>query len=255
MAKDVEIIRQCLKKHPEPLPRSIWKPLYNLPQVRTPYEQQCHLLRRCSRVAVVDTPYALGLDRAMRALLLLDTRPRYLTPQFREGYAAGLRILLDGPTLLVHESWFDFRKGHDGVSCHLTETTSTKDFNSELFSCDHVAMEWYRLLLNELLNRAGPNRIELEEVARSLHAKAGQNLRDMPTSVAITQGDQPREIKVSWVDSVGAKAYKLHGLDLQCRVTLHLNNATCKLKREDLLASEGLSAPFELLASFLSQLK
>jgi hypothetical protein len=175
----------------------------------------------------------------MSAILLVDTRTRDLTLSCRKGDTAGLGLLLDGRVLLIHESWFDFRRCHDGVSCQLTETASVKDFNSELFSCDHVVIEWYRLVLNELLNRAGPNRIELEEVTRSLHAKVSQNLRSMPTRVAITQGVQPREIKVSWVDSVGAKAFKLYGLDLKCRITLHLNNATCGQRKKDLLAPEG----------------
>jgi len=175
----------------------------------------------------------------MRAVLFLDIRTKDLTISFKKGNTAGLNLLLDGSELLIHERWLDFYKCHDGVSCPLTETPSTMDFNKELFSCDHVVIEWYGFVLNELLNRAGPNRIELEEVTRSLHVKVSENLRNMPTRVEVAQGDEPQEIRVSWVDSAGVRAFELHRLDLECRITLHLDNITCQKRKTDLLAPEG----------------
>jgi hypothetical protein len=217
-------------KEPLQLPSSIWVPLRRYKLVRTPQEQQYHLLHNAPVAVVLETPYSAGLKRALSAALALNSKTRDLRFVFKGGDTGNLNLLIDGSDLLIHEDWLDFKASHQAAPCWLSTLASTQEVNIETFSCDHIINDLYNLVLNEFKSDVG--------MACSLRLKVSESLREMPRKVEIAQGPDTGEIEVSWVDAAGEIASKLHGLNVKCRITLH-RESTCSQKKSELLASAG----------------
>jgi hypothetical protein len=172
----------------------------------------------------------------LRAALASDERTKHLNILFKGGDNVDLDLLLDDLDVLIHDRWLDFYASHDRHPCSLSRQASSKDYNTETFTCDYIVNYLYGLLLDQLM----PGSIYVGETGTkgTLCAKVEQNLKEMPRKLEIVLGSQPQEIKVSWVDIAGA-VNSLYGLDLECRITLHLENNICRKYEEELLAPES----------------
>jgi hypothetical protein len=215
------------------LPDSIWVPLRKYKLIRTPQEQQYHLLHNAAIAIVKVTAYSIGVKRGLSAALALDVRTRDLKLVFKTGYTADLDLLLDKSDLLIHEKWLDFGASHDGADCWLSSLASASGIKIDTFSCDHIVTNLYGLVLNELDSRDGG----LAADEKSLNLKVSERLREMPRKIEIAPGQEAGEIEVSWVDAASDMASRLHGLNVKGRITLH-RERTCSEKKFELLTSE-----------------
>lgn len=221
-------------KEPVQLLNPIWHPLHKYGLVRTPREEQCHLLCNASKVFVPETPYVADFMRALHAVLLLDERTQPFKPSFRSGHTAGLDLLLINTDLLIHERCLDFNQWHAKTPCRLSSQASTVNIDINTFSCNHIVTDLYNLLLIELQNRPGSDCSQ----DSLLRLKVSQNLDEMPRKIEIAQGPEVGEIQVSWVDGASDAAFRLNGLDIKGRVILH-RKSTCFNKMKDLLSTQG----------------
>lgn len=185
-----------------------------------------------------ETLYSLGVRRALSAALAVDNRTRELSLTFRSGYTAGLDLLIDGSNLLIHERCLDFYGSHDTNPCRLASMASTHEVKIETFSCDHIVMDLYELILDELTKEPGSNSGEAMPSRSSLYLQVSESMMEMPRKVEIAQGPKTGEIEVSWVDFASDIASRLHGLNIKGRVILH-RERTCPNKRFELLATQG----------------
>jgi hypothetical protein len=246
--KDVELIRKSLKREPVQLSSFIWEPLRRYGLVRTPQEQQYHLLRNAPVANVTETLYSLGVRRTLSAALAVDKRTRELSLEFRSGYTAGLDLLIDGSHLLIHERCLDFYASHDTNPCRLASLASGRVIKIETFSCDHIVMDLYELILDELTEEPESNGGEPAPSRSSLYLQVSESMREMPRKIEIAQGPNTGEIEVTWVDFASDMASRLHGLNIKGRVILH-RESTCSRKRFELLTPQGRQGLLDALHS------
>ncbi|KAH7377556.1 hypothetical protein BKA64DRAFT_254172 [Cadophora sp. MPI-SDFR-AT-0126] len=235
--RDVEIIRRSLKKRPEQLISQVWDPLRKYGLVRTPREQQCYLLNQAPRTQSPPTAYSLGVERALKAALAMDSRTKELNLIFKSGIKTDLDLLLDGRDLQINDKWLDFENGHRRAPCWLSRQAGRECFDADHFSCDHIVRDLYELVLGELKRHGNVGSEKLSESNRSLHQRLCESFRQMPIMVESKAGTVSETIAVSWTDLDGDVLARLYGLDPKFRVTLH-RESTCSSKRNDLILSE-----------------
>ncbi|PVH72999.1 hypothetical protein DL98DRAFT_576490 [Cadophora sp. DSE1049] len=233
-ADDVEIIRSSLKRRPEQLTSPVWDPLRKYGLVRTPREQQCYLLNQAPRTQSRGTTYSLGVERALRAALALDSRTKDLNLIFKSGAKTDLDLLLDGCDLQINDKWLDFKNSHRLAPCRLSRQAYREYSNADHFSCDHIVTDLYELVLDELKRHDEIDSNESSESDSSLYQRLCEQLRQMPVMVESRVGTSSEMIVVSWTDLDGDVLSRLYGLDPKCRVTLH-RESTCSNRRDDLL--------------------
>lgn len=185
------------------------------------------------------------VKRALRASLCLDTRTKDLELVFKDGTAAELDLLLDGMKLMINEKWLDFDASHENVPCWLSRLSSTAGFSGDTFSCDHVITDLYDMVLMEVDKDRREKHGAVEEDGL-LRLRLVENLRQMPRVIETAPGCNPGEIDVTWMDSEGDLAARLHGLDVKYRVTLH-RERTCAQKRFDLVTPDGEDPVYEII--------
>lgn len=180
----------------------------------------------------------MSVRRAFSAALALDTRTKGLRLVFKSAGQTGLDLLLDKSDLLIHKKWLDFHSSHEKAACWLSRLASTSEVNVEKFSCDHIVTDLYDLVLTELGKGQTIEPDGLTETEGSLRLRVSGSLRHMLRIVEIAPGERLGEIEVSWTDQESDMAYKMHDLNLKCRITLH-RESTCSNKKLDLLGPEG----------------
>jgi hypothetical protein len=89
--------------------------------LRTPQEQQIHLFLKAPEAPGDGTIYSLGLERALRAALVLDARTKSLKVVFKAAGKTQLNLLLSGTNLEINEKWLDFQAGHEKTPCWLSD--------------------------------------------------------------------------------------------------------------------------------------
>ncbi len=241
ITQDIEIIRKSLKKEPIRLAGPVWGPLKRYGLVRTPQEQQHHLLINALDCVEEDNVYSADVKRSLKAALALDPRTSALTLKFKCGTKDGLDLLLDKLDLLIHEKWLDFSSSHEKTPCSLSTWATEKGINIESFSCNHVVTRLFDLLLTEL-TKVREREVGSRTLTRSddsLRVTVQENLDQMPRLVEAST-IEPGEIKVTWTDLDGDRVSRLHGLEPQCGIVLH-RESTCSNKRLELLRSNGMS--------------
>jgi hypothetical protein len=213
----------------------IWIPLQKFGLFWTPQNQQIRLFRNAPEVTDKGTIYPTGLKRALNAVLALDARTNGLKPVFKAVDETQLALLLSGSRIEINETWLDFRASHEKYPCWLSRRAHVDESIMDQFSCDHIVIELYKLVLEELKRHPGLRQGQSSESDRSLCQRVCESLRQMPMMVAASLGRQPGEIQVSWTDLEGDLISKICRLDPQCRITLH-RESTCSSRRDDLLA-------------------
>jgi len=197
------------------------------------------LLRSAPPATYDDTLFALNVKRALAAAFKLDERTKGLTLLVKDGEKADFDLLLDGSNVIIHKRWLDFYACHRSNPCRLSLSASTedfkdKDYNSEVFSCDHVVIFLYGLLHSQLIPESSWGGQTVSD--SFLLNKVADRLTQMPRRVEITPGPNVGEIEVSWTDADGVSL--AHKLISEVRVTLH-KETTCCNKRSDHLNSQG----------------
>lgn len=201
-------------------------------------------MRDAVTAVVQDTPYSISLQRTLRAAMALDERTK-LDIIFKKAGRSGLDLYVNKTAakleLFVHERLLNFDASHneDSTECGLARTRSVEK-SVDSFSCDHIILDLYDQILDELerVTTVTSSGDEIYTSAKTLRLRLSECLRNMPRMVEVAQGSREGELRVSWVDTEGDRALRLHGLELQCRVKLH-RELTCIHKRYDLLTPPG----------------
>jgi hypothetical protein len=235
----VEIIKNSLHKEPAQLPRCVWVPLQKFGLVRTPQEQQCHVLHTAPPAVDRGTLYSASVERALKAALALDTRTKELKLVFKSGASTDLDLLLLGSTLEINDKWLSFYDSHQKHPCWLSRGDHQLFPDIDHFTCSHIVTDLYELVLEELDRRPEHSYNELTKSNKSLYQRVCESLRKMPIMVEAVAGVHPGEIEVSWADAEGDILSRVYGLDPQCRVVLH-RESECSGKRSELLAAGKL---------------
>jgi hypothetical protein len=237
MIQDVDIITTSLKKKPSALSGRLWSVLRRHKLLRTPEEQRRRLLPNSS---FRHTAYSNGLTRILKAVLALDPRTKDLHISFRKSESAVLDCSLDGSHLLIDENWLDFDASHvHGFSgCRLFTDTPVKRRNIELFSCGHIVIDLYILILAKLC-RAGDSKAEHEiptDPKNNIYRKINEKILYMPQKVECSPGSNAGELLVSWEAFEADKNLELHNTSAPGGVVLH-RESTCLAKKDELLVS------------------
>jgi hypothetical protein len=213
----------------------IWIPLQKFGFFRTPQDQQTHLFKNASKVTDERTIYSAGLKQALNAAIALNARTNGLETVFKAVGKAQLDLLLSGSKLEINETWLDFRLSHEKYPCRLSHQAHVEESIMDQFSCDHIVVELYKLILGELKRRPGLRLGQSSESDSSLCQRVRESLLQMPLMVAASPGRQSGEIEVSWTDLEGDLISRIYPLDSKCRITLH-RESTCSSRRNDFLA-------------------
>ncbi|KAE9373626.1 hypothetical protein N431DRAFT_338191 [Stipitochalara longipes BDJ] len=238
--KDAEIIRNSLKKEPIQIPTPLWDSLRRFKLVRTPREQQCHLLHNAPVAEDSSSAYSAGVWRVLRAALALDVRTKDLEVVFKDGATTDFDLILFESTLEINNKWLDFKQSHSKTACWLSrQSNGDLPIMLSQFSCDHIVSALYELVLDEVMRHPGLVHRERCESKATLCQKISENFRHMPMMIETCLGG-PGEIIVSWIDMDGGMVSRVYGLDPKLAITLH-QESSCAIRRGDLLRTIKLS--------------
>lgn len=243
--KDVEIIRNSLKKQPDQLSTVLWDPLRRFRLVRTPQEQQYYLLHNAPLAEDKKSTYSAGMQRALRAALALDVRTKGLEIIFKCGDRTDLDLLLMDANLEINDKWLDFGLSHAHNQCWFALQLPREHSTADHFSCDHIVTDLFDLVLDELNRHPQSSEREVIESNSSLYLKVCENLRHMPIMVEANATTEVGEIEVSWADLDRDVASRVYGMDPKCRVVLH-RDSTCSFRRDELLVQYPPDKNFEI---------
>ena len=210
--------------------------------VRTPGEQQERLLNNAPESVDSGSSYSKNVKRALTASLQLENRTRNLQLSFRSGAKANLDLLLCGNVLKINDLWLDFEASHKKSPCCLSRTTGHETDNADCFSCHHIILRLYELILEELARHTETRRLSIESDG-SLSQRVRETLSQMPIMIKAVPGDLPCSVDVSWADL--DLIAKLHGLQPRCSVVLH-RESSCSGAKSDLIR-RGMYSATQLL--------
>jgi len=146
--------------------------------------------------------------------------------------------MISDSQMLINDKWLSFKLSHIIAPCHLSCTASNESFNAELFSCDHIIVRLYDLILLELAKTTSTSGRNLPD-ADNLRVQVSEALRHMPQMISISAKDHVQALSVNWMYAASDMDRKAHGVDLKCRVTLH-RESTCSNKKYVLINYEGM---------------
>jgi hypothetical protein len=208
--------------------------------IRTPQEHRHYLLQTAPETDRPSTSYSKDVERALMAILALDSRTQDLRLDFRSGANAELDLLLLGPDLLINDKWLDFYAGHENSSCSLFLEAAAEQTSINRFSCSHIIKSLYDSLLVELSHGSNPQQNRNSD--NYMRQLVSEKIDQMPGMVDISQGGGAGVLKVSWVHAESEKISRLHHLELKGRITMH-RKSTCADKRSELLSSGECQLP------------
>lgn len=186
----------------------------------------------------------MGMDRALKAALALDSRTRSLKVVFKAGAEAGMDLLLQktDKSILIHEKWLDFKLSHRNTPCFFSEKSDSLTH----FDCDHIILELYEMILAELRGAGNDDDVKSRNRDAILRQRVNDNFRQMARNVQFDQVLKTGKLTVCWTDTQSQVAYDLHELKLIHEVVLH-RMSTCDSMQQCLLNTKG---KFVLLISF-----
>ncbi|APA11334.1 hypothetical protein sscle_07g061040 [Sclerotinia sclerotiorum 1980 UF-70] len=152
------------------------------------------------------SPYCSSIMRTLSAALALHTRTKSFKLVFKKAGNFGLDLYLDidHSQLLLHEKWMDFEKSYaenskDCILSHMRH--SGDDIPVEIFSCDHIIVDIFTQVIQELdRGEAGKRSLDDQRLS-SLQLQVGECLKNMLRAIRARPGPKKGEICVSWADN------------------------------------------------------
>lgn len=223
----------------EPLPISLvlWTILRKYSLARSPQEQRIYLFANSQPIETNDGVFSVGVQRALKAALLLDPALEDIKIQFVDGGGTEIDLLFNEAekTLRVHEKWTDYKKIHlQTFSCEVFRLSQEQPRDDLAFLCDHIAEDLVELALNDIqrpLQLAQPRCFEIRREAR-------ERIQQTPRLTNVSQTNQPNELEVSWTSNESGLISKAYGANIRYHVTLH-RVETCWSRRDNLLHKTG----------------
>jgi len=220
------LVRQHLKRTPEPLPGRLWHLLHHHGHSRCFRAERASRFRGCHAVSVPPSHYARNVDRALRASLQLyhqtaSIRLLYVDVDDRD---VDLAFDSEGRILYVHAKWLYLHSSHRVSDC--TALRSMAGQHPESFFCDHVADELYQSAIQIITHELEEVRATVLELPPRAISHTRDRTRQMPRGVRATPADRGVGIVVTWTDGVSRQVSCLPDEERWCRVTLH-HQASC----------------------------
>ena len=237
------MIETNLGKKPVKIPKKLWEVLSKNRLLRTPQEELRILFARAEGVTTLDSPFATGMIRRLKAALWLNQDTRDIDVRVVRGVQSGISALFDEfcGVLRIHERWVEYQHVQKDVKeldrkesyvrqdVYQVPETSTNDRGWE----DLLELMWVELL--ELV---------LDEIGRSLEfdkrskcrlvRMARHRMGQMPRNVAASKNGYAQELEVNWT---GIE----HKSENQARYRIVLHRAsTCGPKHDTELHNSSM---------------
>jgi hypothetical protein len=230
------------------MPLVLWNILRKYSLVRSPQEEKVHRFAHSQTIKVKDDVFSVGVQRALKAALLLDPRLEDINIQFAKGGGTDIDLLFkeEEKVLLVHEKWANFETIHQTFSCEtfrLSQRQSGKDFP---FLCDHIAEDLIELTLNDI---QGPLQLPPTR-CMELRRKARERIQQTPRLIKVSRTNHPNELEVSWIGNESGLISQTYGSSIQYHVMLH-RMSTCRSKKNNLLHKIGMFSKGLLISLFI----
>jgi hypothetical protein len=192
------------------------------------------------------TGYFATLKRLLSAALASEPSTSDYTMQWKSGEETehDFFVWTHTPSIIISDKFGDFRRGHMGLPCSLSRADAEAVKTSH-FSCDHLIIHLYGRFLESVRSIRRKQNLGPMDTDANLRFQMTEKLSQMPRQVRSKTGGAG-EIVVTWVDKESCVASELHGLDYECRVTLH-RERTCASKRNDLLGYGKLPHTHKIL--------
>jgi hypothetical protein len=144
-------------------------------------------------------------------------------------------MLVVGPDLLINDKWLDFDASHKELPCSLFAEATAQGKSIARLSCSHIVKHLYDLVLVEVScgSTSPQSSTDADEYLRQ---QVYEKIDQMPCMVELTRGEEAGTLEVSWVHAESEKIWRLHGLELKGRVTMH-RRSSCVGKVSGLLTS------------------
>lgn len=230
---------------PEPLPKQLWDILKSYGLVRTPEEQIKYLFLSSPPAKLKETPFSLGVRRALEACLSSDQRTILDLVRFVQSSSTEIdlhyqmnqnRQLVN--ILRIHEKWLDYQQIHKSFPCALTSLEVSTEIG-ETHVCNHIVEELYSLALMEIFPAKFGSNVNHDQEIQKLRHRARFMLDQTPRMVEITRTENARGLMVTWTDEESRLISEK--CEPEFHVILH-DGAECSASRNDIIDDdEGTS--------------
>jgi hypothetical protein len=194
--QEVHIIEQSLDQNPIPLDLELWKILRKYNLCRTPSEELLHRFKSATKAKVPNQSFAMHVSKMLRCLLLSFIATKAMKIEFVNGEQLRIDAGFFENTWQVHNKWLTWEGAHETAFCD-----DDPSDNQELFTCDHVVLQLWDIMLSQLI--ATGNHPQVASHEAWLKGMARSRLSQMPRSVSCFETDKIGELCVNWetVDS------------------------------------------------------
>ncbi|KAF2803633.1 uncharacterized protein BDZ99DRAFT_399651 [Mytilinidion resinicola] len=244
-----KVIRECIKREPVPLDRTLWGVFRKFGLCRTSHEERRKRFQEAEQSVLPSTCFAQHIVRSLEACLASDPATAGKIIIFVQAHDTGVDVIYSNldTTWKVSDKWLNYAGAHEHAPCVLSPADSEFQTNgglSEVFWCDHAISSLYRVMIDQLLGadivggRFRELRMRLESIATIQISQMAKGVQVAPTS-------QPGELKVTWKSAEQADIYSAESPQ-ETLVILHRKDtcaekATLKLFEEDASKCQCLS--------------
>jgi hypothetical protein len=153
-------------------------------------------------------------DRLLRCLLQSHSTTEGMNVVFVNGEQLRLDAGFFDNTWQIHNKWLTWEGAHETAFC---EDNRSDDY--ELFSCDHVVLQLWDIMLSQLVATGDHPEVAAQEAYLKSLARA--RVSQMPRSVSCSETTSKGELRVKWIT---VDSYR--HLDKPVRVVLHADGCT-----------------------------
>jgi hypothetical protein len=185
-----------LNQNPIPLDLEMWKMFRQFKLCRTPGEELLHRFKSANKVDVPTHSFAMHVSTMLKRLLSSSPATKNMGISFVNGEQLRIDAGFFEGTWQIHNKWLTYQGAHETAFCEEEGSDS-----SCTFTCDHVVLQLWDIMLSQLIATGEHSRVAEEEAWLKSMARA--RLSQMPRSVICETGLFRGELRVSWesVDS------------------------------------------------------
>ncbi|KAF7588863.1 hypothetical protein BBP40_005081 [Aspergillus hancockii] len=228
--KDVEVIKESLRKEPIGLPEALWDILRRASLIRTPEEERIEQFRGAQESSTAETAFSKTIQRVLKASLMLDQCTDQTKIMFVDCEHSDIEIYFESDInlLKIHRKWLEFHAIHTDHPCCVSSAMDS-GIVAESFFCDHIFDMLYLNSIREIVEDSRNPRIKKHWQNR--HQDVKEALFYMPRNVTVKQTLRAKSLIVTWEHGLSQQFLK-HSL-AEYSVVLH--DEKCLSKSSDVL--------------------
>lgn len=196
--------------------------------IRTAYEERIGHLRD-AEVTLLETTFSKTIQRVLKAGLRLNEDTKDISTIFVNIKDSEVDVQHNSEqnALEISDKWLCFDAIHRQEPCAVANMEADI-LSRNSFICDHIAESLLELVLYQL---------GFGHLIRSRRRRFVEKLRQMPREITAEQGQNAKEIVITWKDGATHLFSTVLGKNIQYHVTLH--EEKCWDKASDLLHESG----------------